>query len=442
MFTKRILLITMIISVFVVALGTISSSARLAPSLEPERDLAPDFYRLDVEIQLSPDGNAERYHPAVAFNYLHNEYMVVWHNTWPGGQRDIYARRMSTTGEVFPWFCVTTGGSERFQPAIAYNSANDEYLVVWMQEASADVYEIWGRIIPYNAPGSNADFKIISWANRSFWTPKVAWNTIRNEYLVVWNAFDTSGGLPGTPVDIAGLRVSAAGVVQNPGSPLILTTYANPHQVDLVYNVAFDEYFIAFVVVHSQASTGNDIYGLRVSWNGVPVNPPGLIYICEIANDQNVPSVATNEQNRYMVVWEHTYSNSDHDIYAREYNADGSPVGSYFTIASWTEDTTAPDVAANGANNEWLAVWQQDLGGGNGYAIKGFRWGSEPSVSTYFFDVVNYAFWENENPAVAADIPGYLIVYEGDSSTTYRHIFGRMWWPEVLFLPRVVRNVP
>jgi hypothetical protein len=446
MLTKRAPFIALaaglVASLLALAGGLLPESAAQEPPPVLGRDLATANSRLGAEFQLSPDGNAERYQPQVAYNYVHGEYLVVWHNTWPGGFRDIYARRVSSTGRVLSWFCVTTGASSRFQPAVAYNAAENEYLVVWMQEASPNVYEIWGRIIPWNAPGTNADFKIISWANRSFWTPRVAWNSYRNEYLVVWNAFDTTGGLPGTPSDIAGLRVSASGVVQNPGSPLILTTYAQPHQVDLVYNVALDEYFLAFVVVHTQATTGNDIYGLRVRWDGVPLNPPGLIHINENTHDQNAPAVATNEQDRYMVVWEHTYSATDRDIYAREYYADGNPVGSYFTISSWTEDTTAPDVAANGASREWLAVWQEALGGDAGYAVKGFRWGSEPGVRTYFFDVANYVFWENERPAVAADIPGYLVVYEGDSSLTNRHIYGRMWWPEAVFLPLVLRNVP
>ena len=443
MFVKRMLFIILAAGVIMLAAGAIPSSARPEMSRVLRPNLASSSYRLGEELQLSPDGNGERYRPAEAYNYTHREYLVVWHNTWPGGQRDIYARRVSDTGQVLSWFCVTTGANNRAQPAVAYNATNDEYLVVWMQEVSSNVYEIWGRIIPWNGPGTNADFQIISWANRSFWTPRVAWNSYRNEYLVVWNAFDTTISFPpGAPSDIAGYRVSASGVVQNPGSPLILTTYASPHQVDMVYNVAMDEYFLAFVVMHPQATTGNDIYGLRVSWNGTPVNPPGLIHICEITKDQNAPAVATNEQDRYMVVWEHEYSGTDHDIYAREYDANGNPVGSYFTIASWTEDTTAPDVAANGANDEWLAVWQQALSGGAGYAIKGFRWGSGPTVYTYFFDVANYAFWESENPAVAADVPGYLIVYEGDSSTTNRHIYGRMWWPEVVYLPLVLRNAP
>jgi hypothetical protein len=428
----------MLACILTLAVNPTPSVAQQGPSKEPPPQLDQTSSRLGREFLVSLEGNAERYHPAVAYNYLHGEYLVVWHNTWPGN-RDIYARRVSRAGQILSWFCITTGVEDRFQPAVAYNWLNDEYLIVWMKEAGPDVYEIWGKVIPWNAPGTNAEFLIISWANRSFWTPRVAWNSWRNEYLVVWNALNTTIGFPpGTPNDIAGLRVSASGVVQNPGAPLILTTYASPHQVDMVYNVAMDEYFLVFVVVHSQATTGNDIYGLRVRWDGIPLNPPGLIPIGEINLDQNAPAIATNQQDRYMVVWEHQYGGTDTDIYAREYDALGNPLGSSFTLASWTEDTTAPDIAAGGPHEEWLAVWQQDLGGGSGYAIKGFRWG--PMVSSYFFDVANFAFWENENPVVAADVPGYLIVYEGDSTMTNRQIYGRMWWPEALYLPLVLRS--
>ena len=438
MFAKRVLFITLVASVITLAVVVVPGSARLEPPRESSSKLPSPLYRFGEEVKLSPDGNAERYQPQVAYNYQHDQYLVVWHNTW-SGSRDVYARRVSSTGQTLSWWTVTTGANDRLQPAVAYNATADEYLVVWMYEASANVFEIWGRLVAWDGAYMNSEFRIIQWANRSFWTPRVAWNSYRNEYLVVWNALDTTVGFPyGTPCDIAGYRVSASGVVQNPGSPLIMTASDSPGQVDIVYNVAMDEYFLVFVVVHTQATTGNDIYGLRVSWNGTPVG--SLIYIYNLEQNQNAPAVATNEQDRYMVVWEHEYTSIDHDIYGREYYATGSPVGSYFTIASWTEDTTAPDIAANGAINEWVTVWQQDLGGGTGYAIKGFRWGSGPAVWTYLFDVANYVFWENENPAVAADIPGYLIVYEGDSSMTNRHIYGRMWWPEATYLPLVVRS--
>lgn len=431
---KLTVIMVAFIALFTLALAMFTVTS-LASPVGPTYPAAPAFYRFGAEVQLSPDGAGSRHMPAVAYNYNHGEYLVVWHNTWPGGERDIYARRVSRTGEVLSWFAVSAGANNRAQPAVAYNGLSDEYLVVWMYEASPDVYEIWGRRIQWNAPGSSAEFRIIQWANRSFWSPRVAWNSLHDEYLVTWNAMDTTTSFPpGAPSDIAGYRVSADGVVQNPGFPLILTTYSSPHQMDMLYNPAMDEYFLAFVVVHTQATTGNDIYGLRVSWEGQSLNPPGLIHIAEMANDQDAPAVALNHTNHYMVVWQHAYSASDHDIYAREYNADGSPVGSYFTIASWTEDTTAPDVHGNGTS--WLTVWQMDLGGG-GVAVEGFYFGQ--TAPTYFFDIANYAFWENENPALAADGTGFLIAYEGDSSTTDRHIYARPWWPAALYLPLVRR---
>jgi hypothetical protein len=409
--------------------------------------LNPSFiYRLGPEVQLSPSpqcDTSDEHTPAVAYNYVHKEYLVVWHNEWPGGSKDIYARRVSKSGQILSWFAITTGANNLVQPAVAYNAANDEYLVVWMKEVSSNVYEIWGRAIAWNNSYQKAEKQIITYPERSFWTPRVAWNSYRNEYLVVWNAFDTTDSFPpGIPSDIAGARV--AGDWSTIYVSNILTTYSGPHQVDITYNVAMDEYFLAFVVIHTEATSGNDIYGLRVGWDGSPVGGLIEIYKDDIAGQrkhQNHPAVATNEQDKYMVVWEHEYTSTDHDIYAREYHVDGTPDGSYFTISSWTQDDTVPDVAANGANKEWLAVWQRALPSGSGYSIHGYRWGSAGSSAyTYLFDVINWTFYECKNPAVAADIPGYLIVYEEKVPPNKFDIYGRMWWPEAMYLPLILRN--
>ena len=63
---------------------------------------------------------------------------------------------------------------------------------------------------------------------------------------------------------------------------------------------------------------------------------------------------------------------------------------------------------------------------------------------------MHWTFYECQNPAVAADIPGYLVVYEelpppgslADSTnlTSYQHIYGRMWWPEAAYLPLTLKN--
>jgi hypothetical protein len=451
MMIKRLLSVAFLISTVVLAVAGLSGHSAGASPGDLGSVLAPAMYLLGPELRISTPStplDAHRHLPAVAHNWPRSQYLVVWHNEWPGN-RDIYGQRVSESGQlVGPWFAISAGTGDRIQPSVAYNAWNDEYLIVWMKEVSSDVYEIWGRIIAWNNSYQGPEFKIISWPNRSFYSPKVAWNSYRNEYLVVWNAFNTAISFPpGVPNDIAGARISSGGSVL---ATNILTTYSAPHQVDLVYNVAMDEYFLAFVVVHTQATTGNDIYGLRVNSDGTPRTPPGLIKICEEEKDQNHPAVATNEQDRYMVVWEHEYAYNDHDIYGREYNADGSPAGSWFTISSWTEDDTVPDLAASGGSREWVTVWQRALPGGSGYSIHGFRWGSGPNpVYTYLFDVINWVFYECKNPAVAAGTPSYLIVYEelapspraaSTGLTAYQHIYGRRWTPEAVFLPLVVRK--
>jgi len=62
------------------------------------------------------------------------------------------------------------------------------------------------------------------------------------------------------------------------------------------------------------------------------------------------------------------------------------------------------------------------------------------SDKTFDFNVAGGAFWEYGNPAVAWGKPAPLIVYEADSATTHRHIYGRMWAPNAVYLPLVVRH--
>ena len=114
----------------------------------------------EIQISLPTSPECDRYKPGVAYNWVHDEYLVVWHNTWPDGHRDIYARRVSESGQLLSWFAVSTGPNDRIQPAVAYNATADEYLVVWMYDVNGDgsVYEIWGRTIAWNGAYQDPEF--------------------------------------------------------------------------------------------------------------------------------------------------------------------------------------------------------------------------------------------------------------------------------------------
>jgi len=396
---------------------------------------------LTDEIQISTastPNDAERHRPAIAHNYVNDQHLVVWLNNWQSGHRDIYAQRVSEEGQlVGGWFAVSAGTNDRTQPAVAFNATNDEYLVVWMYDVNGDgsKYEIWGRVVAWNGSYLGPETLIITWANRSFWTPRVTWNSYRNEYLVVWSAFDTSSGSPGIPHDVAGYRVSAAGSVINPGSPLIFDDTASPHQADVVYNVAVDGYLVVFVRVYLAAATGNDVYGVRVNWDGSLV-APGAVGICTDAYNQHAPRVATNEQDRFMVVWQSEYEGDpdDDDIWSEELDVALSSVAST-AVETTAYDEESPAVAGYYPTREWLVVFQLETT--TGWEIRARRLGSPGSgVSSFNLAVSSYPFWANENPAVAAQPGGYLVAYEGDSvsdPSIVRHVYGRVLWPDMIF---------
>ncbi len=390
----------------------------------------------EFQISQSTSPEADRYHPVVAHNWRHGEYLVAWHNKWPDGHRDIYAQRVSESGELLgPWFAITAGPYDRTQPALAYNAINDEYLVVWMFNASGDgsTYEIWGRTIAWNGGYMNTEFQIITWANRSFWTPRVAWNSLRNEYLVVWTAVDTTTGLPN---DVA------HALLLNDGTKIfgtIISSEMQPHQPDVAYNIAKDEFLVVWRRMWGAAD--GDIRAARISGDtAVVVSPPGIFTVSAVVEDELLPSVATNQQNRYVVAWQRAYPGPccDWDIWAQELDANGGLVDSAVMLAGSTDDETAPRVAAwGGFDRRYMAVWQRTTAASE--VIQG-RWWDDKSF--LFFDIADYAFWESAAPVVAAGKTGFLTVYEGDATadpTVYRHIYGRRWVPYAIYLPLTMR---
>ncbi|MCL7452423.1 MAG: hypothetical protein M8467_05180 [Anaerolineae bacterium] len=434
--------LALILATLVMLLTGFSAAGQAPPTVPASKDdirsatavggqLGPEF-----QISLATDPEADRYAASVAYNWRHHEYLVVWHNLWPGGHRDIYARRVSASGELLSWFAVSAGPNDRAQPAVVYNGANDEYLITWMYNVNGDgsTYEIWGRTVAWNGGYQNPEFQIITYPNRSFWSPRAAWNSYRNEYLVVWAAINTTTGLP---ADVA------HALLDDDGTNLygtIITSTDEPHQPDVTYNVAQDE----FLVVWRRMWTAGDgdILAARISGSaGTVVDPPGYLVVNVEDEDQRSPTVTTNGQDRYLVAWEHAYPGPccDWDIRAQLLDVNGGLVGGQFYLAATADDETVPQAAARpGPRHEYVVVWQRSTTANE--IVQGWWWTDTQGA---WLDVADYAFWNTEGPAVAAGCTSFLAVYEGDSQgdpTVSRHIYGRRWVPYTIHLPLVLRG--
>ena len=220
--------------------------------------------------------------PAVAYNGRRGEYLVVWTTEQDANTWDIWARRVGASGNLGDVFNVATGAAEkRTEPAVAYSSAQDEYLVVYVYEVSSSDYDIHARRVSWSGGLVSGEFAINT---DSFWqtSPTVVYNSVNDEYLVVYQ--NTWGDLR---KDIAAQRVSASdGALQ---SWSIVASDTNEWRImpDVAYNEDEHEYLIMYT--HYDAS-GRSARAKISSYDMATLSPE--ITIHDSPNYVGVPMVS------------------------------------------------------------------------------------------------------------------------------------------------------
>src|SRR5262249_44036654 len=186
-------------------------------------ELGPTASRLS---DMGPDGNTRfaASSPAVAYNGVNNEYLVVWEgDDTIDNEFEIYGQRVEAdTGlEIGTDFRLSDVGPDgdthlgAFIPAVAYNGTNTEDHVVW--SGADNKCEIFGQRL--NAAtgaqvGAN-DFRLSDVGpdgdtRFGAFSPALAYNGAANEYLVVWHGDDTTGTLVDNEFEVFGQRLNAA----------------------------------------------------------------------------------------------------------------------------------------------------------------------------------------------------------------------------------------
>lgn len=395
-----------------------------------------------------PPYEANQYLPAIAANYFANEYLVVWHEKIPTSNRYLVGQRVSMDGvPIGPQILIQpeSMGHDRFQPSVSFDFYNQRYLVVWMYDAdgSGNNYEIWGKYLQPDGSQPDPQFKIISWPNRSFWSPKVYINKFYQNQLVVWNALDTQTQQFS---DIAGALVSGNGLV----TPIpLITTEGSPHQVSLTYCNECAKFMVVWRRMHSPAD--GDIYGAFLHQaNGAVMDPPGVFVINNDTVDQNFPSVASDDKSRFVVVWQNAFSGTDQDVIGQYIDSQGSKLGGTFSLGTSSENETNPQVAGFGwITYKALAVWQRETAAGKAIWASIWDFGE---IHPKPFEVASYPFWDNETPSANLEnyrmwslvpVPVPLIVYASDSigdPTIYRNIYGRILQFSQVYMPLLLKN--
>jgi len=220
---------------------------------------------------------------------------------------------------------------DAFVAAVATNSNNNTYLVVWCGDDDTgglvdEEHEIFGQLLDSSGTQIGDNDVRISYAGGTgspdtrTHSPGVAFNSTSNEFLVVWSADNPEDGC-----------------------------------VD-------DEYEIWGQVVDEWIAP---LYGgnFRISFNGGSGDP---------TYDAGYPAVTANpDADEYLVVWESddTYQgmvDEEYEIFAQRVSSTGVLVGSNLRMSDMggsgdpQYNAYSPDVVYNSRDHEYLIVWFGD----------------------------------------------------------------------------------
>jgi hypothetical protein len=380
--------------------------------------------------------------PAVAYNTLHDEYLVVWHNFRPV-TTDIYARRVGSNGAVKSWFCVATADGETYTyPSVAYSPAQDQYLIAYVHQSSSTDYDIKAKRLSWNGGLISEEFVIKDDVDKQ-WVPAVAYNSVDDEYLVVYNNW-WAGGLS----DIAAQRVRASD-----GTLLSWANIATGGGTggdgksrwfpDVAYNASRNEYLIAYTYEFS--GTDCDIFATMASANLGTLSSE--LHIVDDTDYQDRVALAAGP-DEYLAVWEDGPSYVGIPAYrtigARRVTGAGTLEPPMVIVDETDEVHERPDVAYRGIWG-YLTTWPFQFAYGDGNVL-GRCVGSgqnEPAGSRFAID--DRADDQDEAALACAPSGDCLVVYQDDWNTGPEidlEIRGRLAGPWHSYLPLAIRNAP
>jgi hypothetical protein len=336
--------------------------------------------------------------PEVAYNSTDDEYLVVWRDTnGVDNNANIYGQRVSSNGTLLGIIAIYTGpDTVPGLPAVTYNSTSNEYLVAWLENRNGGSnYDIYGQRVSGSGALLGSDIPISTAPGNQYY-PEVAYDNADNEYLVVWQD-DRNGA---SNYDIYGQRLSGIGALLGGGIPISAATGRQQWPV-IAYNSINNEYLVAWE--DDRLGTSNsEIYGQRLSGIGALLGSD--IPISAAPGDQYASSIAyNNAANEYLITW------AGGGIQGQRVSGNGALLGSAIPIS--TGFSTDPAIASNGAGNEYLITWAGSGIQGQRVSGNGALLGSEIAFS----DGTNF------RPAVAHNGAGteYLVIWElyGSPST-------------------------
>ncbi|MBN1673692.1 MAG: hypothetical protein JXR37_21775 [Kiritimatiellae bacterium] len=374
--------------------------------------------------------------PAIAMD-AGGGFVAVW-QSWnqDGDSWGIYAQRHDAAGAAqgteFGVNTCTAGAQSA--PAVGID-ATGRFVVVWQSAGQEGEWEeIYGR--RYNAAGTalSGEFRVNGTTAGAQQCPAVAMDA-DGDFVVVWQSWDQDGSGFG----IYGRRYNAAGTAQGAEFRVNNSTACSQYRPAVGMDADGD-----FVVAwqSDENEDGHGIYARRFDSAGTKLG--GQFRVNSTTNNElGGVSVAVDADGDFVVAWQGSgllSANAAHgdagcidkkqdEVYARRYNAAGTPLGPPFRVNSNTEDFQCAPAVAMAADGAFTVVWQSWGQDGSCAGVYGKAYHAAGTERGGEFPVNGYTQDAQCCPAVAVDPGGNGVVLwqswgqDGDGHGVYGRTF-------------------
>lgn len=329
--------------------------------------------------------------PSAALDPDRNQILLVWwgrDDQLPSGAtRTIISGRLvdATTGQPLgPVMRLDNDdfGVNALQPAVAFNPMTQEYLVVWAAEIVATHYELrvqrlaasnlqpqlaQPRQITQMGGAGNGDYSALA--------PAVAFNPDRNEYLVAFAGSDSRVGMTDLQREVFIQRLAGTDATEIGGDDVRISTASTPDgsrgvkldsRVDVAYSTINRNYLVVWAADDPGAGLAQgetEIFGQLIDGSGQElgiddvrlstVGPPGNAFF-----DAEQPSVSATDSN-FGIAFRADAVQGDKEIFGvRAGGTGGQPFGGQQRI-TFTQGGAAssPRLVRDTANTDLVVAF-------------------------------------------------------------------------------------
>ena len=315
------------------------------------------------EFQVNTTTAGNQTEPAVAMDAAGN-FVVTWHG--PGiidpNNEDIFARWFDPNGSpVTEELQINDNTVERqLYPAVAAGD-NGGSVIVWESRDFPEQGDrtICGRIYDVTGEASGDEF-IVNEEPSNCRYPDVAADP-NGSFAVVWlddgssnsimaRIFNADGSAKTDTFEVTTINFSSVtqpAVAMDAAGCFVVTWDGDPNLASL-----------------------DDIHARAFDPNGEALGEQFVVNTTLEQAQQN-PQAAMNEQGEFVIVWENMTdpNENDRDIFGRQFNCLGEPVGDEFRLNTFSQDDQRCPAVAISKNGRFVTTWQSDEQDGSGFGI-------------------------------------------------------------------------